>query len=143
MNDLRPTDLPGAIAAYQSILQKFSDNRSVAAKSQLHLGLCYERSGKVDAGKSAPDGDVSEPQPDAGRSPPAMADASAGPQRTDAKPSTQEPPPEGSSDPDMPTPRLAKSSGCSVGRANGAAGGVAAVLGLLAAALVLARRRRR
>ncbi len=38
-------DLPKAIAIYQDILKRFPGNREVAAKTQLHLGFCYEKSG--------------------------------------------------------------------------------------------------
>jgi Tol biopolymer transport system component len=38
-------DLTKAIAIYEDILKQFSANREVAAKAQLHLGFCYEKSG--------------------------------------------------------------------------------------------------
>ena len=38
-------DLSKAIAIYQDILKRFPGNREVAAKAQLHLGFCYEKSG--------------------------------------------------------------------------------------------------
>ena len=39
-------DLLKAIAAYQSIIERFGEDRSVAAKAQLHMGLSYDRLGK-------------------------------------------------------------------------------------------------
>jgi len=38
-----------AINLYQQILAKFKDDRSLAAKAQLHIGLCYEKLGKTEA----------------------------------------------------------------------------------------------
>jgi Tol biopolymer transport system component len=38
-------DLQKAIGLYQGILKQFPGNRGVAAKAQLHLGLCYEKLG--------------------------------------------------------------------------------------------------
>ena len=38
-------DLPAAIKLYQQIVANPGGNRSVAAKAQLHLGFCYEKSG--------------------------------------------------------------------------------------------------
>ena len=42
-------DLKGAIAAYQRVLREHAENRAVAAKAQLHIGLCYEKLGLGDA----------------------------------------------------------------------------------------------
>ena len=36
-------DLEQAIDLFQQILEEFPDNREVAAKSLLHLGICYEK----------------------------------------------------------------------------------------------------
>lgn len=38
-------DLTKAIAIYQDVLKRFPGNRAAAAKAQLHLGFCYEKSG--------------------------------------------------------------------------------------------------
>ena len=38
-------DLQGAIDLYRQIVAKHSDSRAVAAKAQLHIGLCYEKLG--------------------------------------------------------------------------------------------------
>ena len=38
-------DLAKAIAIYEDILKQFPGEREVAAKAQLHLGFCYEKSG--------------------------------------------------------------------------------------------------
>ncbi|MFQ6070871.1 MAG: tetratricopeptide repeat protein [Candidatus Aminicenantales bacterium] len=38
-------DLQKAIEIYEKILEQFPDNREVAARAQLHLGLCYEKLG--------------------------------------------------------------------------------------------------
>ncbi len=45
-------DLQKAIAIYQDILKRFADNRETAAKDQLHIGLCYEKSGVQEAQKA-------------------------------------------------------------------------------------------
>jgi len=45
-------DLQKAIDLYKEILEKFSENREVAAKSQLHIGLCYEKLGLKEAPKA-------------------------------------------------------------------------------------------
>ena len=42
-------NLEGAIDGYERILEDFGDNRSVAAKAQLHIGLCYEKLGLTEA----------------------------------------------------------------------------------------------
>ena len=38
-------DLQKAVDLYQKILKQFPENRKVAAKAQLHIGLCYEKLG--------------------------------------------------------------------------------------------------
>lgn len=45
-------ELEKAIEVYQEILDKFSDNRSIAAKAQFHIGLCYEKLGLKQAQKA-------------------------------------------------------------------------------------------
>ena len=45
-------DLQKAIAVYQDLLKRFPASREVAAKAQLHIGLCYEKLGTVEAGKA-------------------------------------------------------------------------------------------
>lgn len=45
-------NLEEAIEVYQTILDKFSDNRSIAAKAQYHIGLCNEKQGKKEATKA-------------------------------------------------------------------------------------------
>src|SRR4030042_4741164 len=42
-------DLQKAIEIYQDILKRFPDNRGIAAKAQLHIGLCYEKLGLKEA----------------------------------------------------------------------------------------------
>jgi Tol biopolymer transport system component len=42
-------NLEGAIDGYEQILAAFRDNRSVAAKAQLHIGLCFEKLGLTEA----------------------------------------------------------------------------------------------
>jgi tetratricopeptide (TPR) repeat protein len=42
-------NLESAIEIYRSILNEFSDNRTVGAKAQLHVGLCYEKLGLREA----------------------------------------------------------------------------------------------
>ena len=39
-------DLQKAIAAYQQVLDRFRDDKAIAAKAQLHIGLCYEQPGQ-------------------------------------------------------------------------------------------------
>ena len=38
-------DLEQAIELFQQVLEEFPDNREFAAKSLLHLGICYEKQG--------------------------------------------------------------------------------------------------
>ncbi len=45
-------DLDAAIALYKRIVEKFGDRRSVAAKAQFHIGLCYEKLGLTEAQKA-------------------------------------------------------------------------------------------
>lgn len=45
-------DLQKAIGIYQDILKRFPDSREVAAKAQLHIGLCYEKLGLKEAEKA-------------------------------------------------------------------------------------------
>ena len=45
-------ELQEAIEIYQKILKQFSGNRDVAAKAQLHIGLCYEKLGLKQAQKA-------------------------------------------------------------------------------------------
>jgi len=45
-------ELKKAIEIYQIIVNKFRDNRSIAARSQLHIGICYEKLGKQAAIKA-------------------------------------------------------------------------------------------
>ncbi len=42
-------DLPEALKFYQKIVQDFPDNRPVAAKAQLQIGICYEKLGQQKA----------------------------------------------------------------------------------------------
>jgi len=42
-------DLQKAIGLYEHILKQFPDRRPIAAKAQLHIGLCYEKIGLKDA----------------------------------------------------------------------------------------------
>jgi Tol biopolymer transport system component len=42
-------DLQAAIKLYQEIIAKYVDNRSIAAKAQLHIGICYEKLGMKEA----------------------------------------------------------------------------------------------
>jgi Tol biopolymer transport system component len=42
-------NLESAIDLYRRILDEFSDNRTVGAKAQLHIGLCYEKLGLQEA----------------------------------------------------------------------------------------------
>ena len=42
-------DLESAIDIYRRILDEFSDNRTVGARAQLHVGLCYEKLGLQEA----------------------------------------------------------------------------------------------
>ena len=45
-------DLPKAIGIYQDLLKRFPASREVAAKAQLHIGLCYEKLGTIEAEKA-------------------------------------------------------------------------------------------
>ena len=45
-------DLQEAVGLYQQVLKKFPQNRDVAAKAQLHIGLCYEKLGMAEAVKA-------------------------------------------------------------------------------------------
>ncbi|MCK5010486.1 MAG: tetratricopeptide repeat protein, partial [Deltaproteobacteria bacterium] len=45
-------ELEKAIEIYQTIVDEHSDNRQVAAKAQLHIGMCYEKLGKQAAQKA-------------------------------------------------------------------------------------------
>ncbi len=48
-------ELEKAIEVYQTIVDKFSDNRPIAAKALLHIGLCYEKLGLKQAKKAFQD----------------------------------------------------------------------------------------
>jgi len=45
-------DLQRAIELYEQILKQFPKNREIAAKAQLHIGLCYEKLGLKEAQKA-------------------------------------------------------------------------------------------
>ena len=45
-------DLQKAIELYEQILKQFQENREIAAKAQLHIGLCYEKLGLQEAPKA-------------------------------------------------------------------------------------------
>jgi Tol biopolymer transport system component len=45
-------DLQRAIELYEQILKQFPGNREIAAKAQLHIGLCFEKLGKTEAIKA-------------------------------------------------------------------------------------------
>jgi len=45
-------DLQKAIGTYQDILKRFPDSRGIAAKAQLHIGLCYDKLGTSEAEKA-------------------------------------------------------------------------------------------
>jgi Tol biopolymer transport system component len=45
-------NLQKAIGIYQDILKRFPDSREVAAKAQLHVGLCYDKLGTREAEKA-------------------------------------------------------------------------------------------
>src|SRR5438045_5317293 len=45
-------NLEAAIAAYKKILSQYGNNRPLAAKAQLHLGLAYEKLGNAEARKA-------------------------------------------------------------------------------------------
>jgi Tol biopolymer transport system component len=44
--------LDAAIKIYETIINQYPGNRSVAAKTQLHIGLCYEKLGNAEARKA-------------------------------------------------------------------------------------------
>jgi len=48
-------DLEKAIEVYSQIVKEFPDERAIAAKAQLHIGLCYEKLGKREAQKAYED----------------------------------------------------------------------------------------
>jgi Tol biopolymer transport system component len=45
-------DLQKAIGIYQDILKRFPDSREIAAMAQLHIGLCHEKLGTLEAEKA-------------------------------------------------------------------------------------------
>jgi tetratricopeptide (TPR) repeat protein len=45
-------ELEKAIEIYQTIVKQFPGNREIAAKAQLHIGLCYEKLGLKEAQKA-------------------------------------------------------------------------------------------
>ena len=45
-------ELEKALEIYQTIVREYPDNRPVAAKAQLHIGMCYEKLGKQAAQKA-------------------------------------------------------------------------------------------
>ncbi len=45
-------ELKKAIEVYQTIVNKFRNNRPIAAEAQLHIGMCYEKLGKPAAKKA-------------------------------------------------------------------------------------------
>lgn len=45
-------DLQKAIDLYKKVLEQFPEDREVAAKAQLHIGLCYEKLGHTEAVKA-------------------------------------------------------------------------------------------
>lgn len=45
-------DLQGAIELYKKIIAEHSNNRGIAAKAQLHIGLCFEKLGLKEAQKA-------------------------------------------------------------------------------------------
>ena len=45
-------DLQKAIGIYQDLLKRFPENREIAAKAQLHIGLCFEKLGTQEAEKA-------------------------------------------------------------------------------------------
>src|SRR4030043_1959541 len=42
-------DLKGAIELFEEIIKKYPNERDYAAKSQLYIGMCYEKLGKSEA----------------------------------------------------------------------------------------------
>ncbi len=45
-------DLQGAVQLFLKIITDFPENRKIAAKAQLHIGLCYEKLGLTEAQKA-------------------------------------------------------------------------------------------
>lgn len=45
-------ELDSAIKVYQTIFKQYPENRPVAAKTQMHIGLCYEELGNAKARKA-------------------------------------------------------------------------------------------
>ena len=45
-------DMDAAIKIYETVIKQYPENRSVAAKTQLHIGLCYEKLGLKEAQKA-------------------------------------------------------------------------------------------
>ncbi|HBE40592.1 MAG TPA: hypothetical protein DDW27_05200 [Bacteroidales bacterium] len=45
-------DLDAAIKIYETVIKQYPENRPVAAKTQLHIGLCYEKLGLKEAQKA-------------------------------------------------------------------------------------------
>jgi Tol biopolymer transport system component len=45
-------DLQKAVGIYQDLLKRFPASREIAAKAQLHIGLCYEKLGTAEAEKA-------------------------------------------------------------------------------------------
>jgi len=45
-------DLQKAIELFEQVLKQFPKSREIAAKAQLHIGLCFEKLGKKEAGKA-------------------------------------------------------------------------------------------
>jgi len=48
-------DMQGAIKLFQEIVEMFSNNREIAAKAQLQIGVCYEKLGLKEAQKAYSD----------------------------------------------------------------------------------------
>ena len=47
-------DIQEAIDLYQEIVEQFAENREIAAKAQLRIGLCYEKLGQESAASYRP-----------------------------------------------------------------------------------------
>jgi Tol biopolymer transport system component len=45
-------DLDAAIKIYETVIKQYPENRPIAAKTQLHIGLCYEKLGLKEAQKA-------------------------------------------------------------------------------------------
>lgn len=45
-------ELKEAIAVYKQVVEQFPDERTITAKSHLHIGICYEKLGKKEAQKA-------------------------------------------------------------------------------------------